>query len=56
MLKLIKGDMMNNKGFTLVELLATIVILGVVMGIATYGVLSAINNSKLKSENCSLKK
>ena len=41
---------MNNKGFTLVELLATIVILGVVMGIATYGVLSAINNSKLKSE------
>ena len=50
MLKLIKGDKMNNKGFTLVELLATIVILGVIMGIASYGVITAINNSKIKSE------
>ena len=41
---------MNNKGFTLVELLATIVILGLVMGIASYGVISAINSSKKKSE------
>ncbi len=41
---------MNNKGFTLVELLATIVILGIVMGIASYGAISAINNSKIKSE------
>lgn len=41
---------MNNKGFTLIELLATIVILGIVMGIAVYGVTTAINNSKLKSE------
>ena len=41
---------MNNKGFTLVELLATIVILGIVMGIATYGVISAIDSSKKKSE------
>lgn len=41
---------MNRKGFTLIELLATIVILGIVGGIATYGVISAINNSKLKSE------
>ena len=41
---------MNNKGFTLVELLATIVILGIVMGIASYGVINAINSSKNKSE------
>ena len=41
---------MNNKGFTLVELLATVVILGLVMGIATYGVISAIDSSKKKSE------
>lgn len=47
---LLVGDYMNNKGFTLVELLATIVILGLVMGIATYGVISAIDSSKKKSE------
>ena len=41
---------MNRKGFTLIELLATIVILGIVGGIATYGVISTINTSKLKSE------
>ena len=50
MIKLITGDYMNNKGFTLIELLATIVILGIVMGIASYGVISVINKSKLKSE------
>ena len=41
---------MNNKGFTLIELLATIALLAIVGGIATVGVISAINNSKLKSE------
>lgn len=41
---------MNNKGFTLVELLATIVIIGLIMGIATTSVISTINNSKKKSE------
>lgn len=47
---------MNNKGFTLVELLATIVILGLVMGIASYGVISAINTSKDKSEAAFVKR
>ena len=41
---------MNNKGFTLVELLATIVLISVVMGIATYSVINVINASKEKSE------
>ena len=41
---------MNNKGFTLVELLATIVIIGLIMGIATTSAISTINNSKKKSE------
>ncbi len=41
---------MNNKGYTLVELLATVVILGIVMSIAAYGVIGAINKSKARSE------
>ena len=41
---------MNNKGFTLVELLATIVLISVVMGIATYSIINVINASKEKSE------
>lgn len=41
---------MNNKGFTLVEMLAVIVILGIIASIATVSVISAINTSKLKSE------
>ena len=41
---------MNNKGFTLVEMLAVVVILGLVMGIATNGVLNYIETSKKKSE------
>lgn len=41
---------MNRKGFTLVELLATIFILTVVMGIATVSVTSYIKNSQKKGE------
>ena len=41
---------MNQKGFTLVELLATVVILSVVMGIASYGVISIINTSRKNTE------
>ena len=41
---------MNNKGFTLVEMLAVVVILGIVLGIATTSVLSAIETSKEESE------
>lgn len=47
---MLSGDTMNNKGFTLVEILAAIVILGLVMGIGVSGVTSFINNSKKKSE------
>jgi len=35
----------NNKGFTLVELIATIVILGIVMSLGTYAIVNLINNS-----------
>ncbi len=41
---------MNRKGFTLVEVLAVIVILSVVMGIASYVVLHVIESSGKKSE------
>ena len=41
---------MNNKGFTMIELLATIVIISVITGFATYGVINTIKTSRLKSE------
>lgn len=41
---------MNNKGFTFVELLAVIVLIGVLSSIAVYGVTNTINNSKIKGE------
>ena len=37
---------LNNKGFTLVELLAVVVIISVIIGIAIISVISAINKSK----------
>ena len=45
-----KKEFLNSKGFTLVELLATIVLIALVSGIATYGVIDTINKSKAKSE------
>lgn len=53
---MLSGDTMNNKGFTLVEILATIIILGLVMGIAATGIGSAIENSKKKSEEIFVEK
>jgi len=41
---------MGRKGFTLVELLATIVIMSLVLGITSYSVIGIINTSKEKSE------
>lgn len=38
--------MRNNKGFTLVELIATIVVLAIVAGIGTYSITSIIRKSK----------
>ena len=40
---------MNRKGFTLVELLATLVVLAIVMSIGTYSIINIINNSKEKT-------
>ena len=40
---------MNRKGFTLVELLATILILALLLGIGTYSIISIINSSKQKN-------
>lgn len=37
---------MNKKGFTLVELLSVIVLLGLIMGIASYGVIRAGKKAK----------
>lgn len=41
---------MGEKGFTLVELIAVVVLITVVLGIAGYSVFGIINNSKKKSE------
>ena len=40
---------MNRKGFTLVELLATIIVLALVMGIASYSIIKIMKNSKEKN-------
>lgn len=42
---------LNNKGFTLIEILAAIIILSVVSGIAVIGVMSSINKGKDASYN-----
>lgn len=46
----IGDNMKNKKGFTLVELLAVIVILGIIMTIATTSVIKNINDSKEKAK------
>lgn len=40
---------MNNKGFTLVELLGTIVILSLLVGISSYSIITVLNNAKKKN-------
>ena len=42
---------MNNKGFTLIELIATIMILALVMSIASYSIINIINRSKEENYN-----
>lgn len=39
----------NRKGFTLIELLAVIAIVGLVMGLATFGIVRVVNNSREQS-------
>ena len=45
---------LNKKGFTLVELLAIIVITAVILGIGTYGVIHLVNNSKTGATRISM--
>ena len=47
---------MNKKGFTLVELIATIVLMSLVLGIGGYSVVGIINNAKNKNEEIFVKK
>ena len=47
--------MKNRKGFTLVELLATIVVLSLVIGITAYVVINAIGSAKEKSYKVTVK-
>ncbi len=46
---------MNRKGFTLVELLATIIVLAIVVGITIPIVLSGVNKAKVKEREILLK-
>lgn len=46
---------MNNKAFTLIELLAVIVILGILSTIATLSIVSSINTSKQKAYDAQVK-
>lgn len=43
------GDNMKNKGFTIVELLAVIVILGIIMGFSIYSISGSSSAAKQKS-------
>lgn len=40
---------MNNKGFTLVELLGTIVILAIIVGVSSYSIITVLSNAKKKN-------
>ena len=42
---------MNKKGFTLVELIAVIAVLGMVVGFATYGVTTLVKKAQDKTRN-----
>ena len=45
---------LNKKGYTLIELLAVILIIGLVLGFSTYGIINAFNTSKNKSLTISI--
>ena len=46
---------LNKKGYTLIELLAVILIIGLVLGFSTYGIIKAIKSSKGKAATLSEK-
>lgn len=49
MVRMVMRMIKNEKGFTLVELLATVLILALLVGIGTYSITRVINNSKKKN-------
>ena len=44
---------LNRKGYTLIELLAVVVVIGLILGFATFGIIKAYNNSKGKASDIS---
>ena len=46
---------LNKKGFTLIELIATVILLAIVMGFGSYSIMNIINGTKEKNYNNMIK-
>ena len=54
MIKLMRKQFSNQRGVTLIELLAVIVILGILAAVAVPAVLNSIGDGKVKADNASI--